>query len=80
MTEMHWIPVTERMPEKDGRYLVTFKYCRGCHNVIEAKFQTDEVRKKSVRRWHLAGRLFPVEWDILAWMPLPEPYKEGKNV
>ena len=24
--ENGWIPVTERLPEEDGRYLVTFKY------------------------------------------------------
>lgn len=51
-----WIPVTERLPEKDGQYLVTVK-----------------------KGYMLIGLWCGIKEDwgnVIAWMPLPEPYKE----
>lgn len=54
-----WIPVSERLPEKDGCYLVT---TTGTNNdIIDIAFYTDDI-------WHKASK-------VKAWMPLPEPYK-----
>lgn len=53
-----WIPVSERLPEEAGVYLVTMKD----HEVYELSF-SDE-------RWFVQGND-----EIVAWMPLPEPYK-----
>ena len=59
--EPRWIPVTERLPIDSGRYLVN--YSSGY--VAMAYFY----------------RLIPM-WNsttierIVAWMPIPEPYKE----
>ena len=54
-----WIPVSERLPEEDGCYLVT---TTGTNNdIIDIAYYTEEI-------WHKASR-------IKAWMPLPEPYK-----
>ena len=54
-----WIPVSERLPEEDGCYLVT---TTGTNNdIIDIAYYTDGI-------WHKASR-------IKAWMPLPEPYK-----
>lgn len=66
-----WIPVTERLPEKGGWYLVTwedqFKTVRGVtvSEFIEPKGLTDIG--------HFEGFVLR---EITAWMPLPEPYKE----
>lgn len=65
-----WIPVEERLPEKPNenplleRYLVSVK-------------NTDCVIRAF---WN--GASFTDGWeklDVLAWMPLPEPYKEEKE-
>ena len=54
-----WIPVSERLPEEDGCYLVT---TTGTNNdIIDIAYYTDGI-------WHKASR-------IKAWMPLQEPYK-----
>ena len=58
--ESEWIPVSERLPEEDTRYLVTTS---GTNNdIIDIAYYTEGI-------WHKASR-------IKAWMPLPEPYKE----
>lgn len=60
-----WIPVSERLPEKMGTYLVTLEY--------------KEHGKGITTLWyHGKG----IGWDlrvadvVIAWQPLPEPYKE----
>lgn len=60
-----WIPVAERLPERCNYYIVT-----DFDKVDEAYYNSD-------------GRWF--SWDgnklkdVTAWMPLPEPYKEGQE-
>lgn len=65
--KQRWIPLAKGMPEKDGWYLVT------------------ERGKVELREWKRNKR-FPngsIGWQtnfcacVTAWMPLPEPYKEG---
>lgn len=66
---MHWIPVTERLPEESGLYIVT-----------------------NIGRWvePVGTRYYNIRADggfwsghpgdkVLAWIPLPEPYKEGHD-
>ena len=63
--EQRWIPMKERCPEKDGRYLCTFQgkavhicmYLNGC-------FRIYGENKDNL---------------ITAWMPLPEPYREEEQ-
>lgn len=64
----HWIPVTERLPEKDGEYLTTWIDAQKklCVNVF--------LVENGVWYWN-QKYLFP-NWRIIAWMPLPEPWKE----
>jgi len=67
-----WIPVTERLPENEGAYLVTTRDLFGgkltASNVFECIYIADD--------WIYHG------WEdnkVLAWMPKPEPYKENKE-
>lgn len=64
-----WIPVTERLPEEEGQYLVC---CNGNYPIEVGGFYIDEDGE----------RYFCCDWndpdDIEAWMPLPEPYKRGE--
>lgn len=63
-----WIPVTERLPSKNDRYLTV---------AIEPWFGTtvvDSMRWSGV--WMYDGR--QTEATVTHWMPLPEPPKEGE--
>ncbi len=66
-----WIPVSERLPEDKGRYLVCYTLCGTVRDIRTAMF-------------YPGGWL---EWDVdgtrgiarvVAWMPLPEAYEEDK--
>lgn len=57
-----WIPCNERLPEKDGNYIVTDD-SGGMRCVNECLFiKCDD----GSAYWSLA--------NVIAWMPLPEPY------
>lgn len=75
-----WFPVSERLPEPSGhhRYLVT-----------EAHFNPEyKARFVEVCEYEARDDDVPPYWDgycgdnparVVAWMPLPEPYKEVSN-
>lgn len=66
--ENGWIPVSEGLPEASGTYQVTCMDGR-IYRSTYAKFQS------KLKRWELTGaRSY---WKVIAWKPLPEPYKEG---
>ena len=69
-----WIPVTERLPEEekktywvctDGGYQHECRWTNG--NPIWTHLTTD---------WHWNIFDIPQYSRVIAWMPLPEPYKE----
>ncbi|WP_303168276.1 DUF551 domain-containing protein [[Ruminococcus] lactaris] len=70
-----WIPCSERLPE-DGQTVLAYiggrhnscNYLCACHTVEE---YTD--------RWRNARTGFAILCEVIAWMPLPEPYKEDKD-
>lgn len=86
--EPKWTLASEKLPEKGGRYLVTrdgivadtvyiLSYSKNLYNVD--KFEFDD--KKGVPGWYD----YDDEWgyisfdDVIAWMPLPEPYKAERD-
>lgn len=65
-----WIPCKVRKPEKSGQYLVTKRQKTGQIIRATAHYSTD------FDEWSGSFK------DVLAWMPLPKPYKEysdGRN-
>ena len=78
-----WIPVTERLPEEDGAYLVTTN-CFGKHQVIDVhSFAKDG---ETVNKYDLAGEkyvwyFYDSEYGdvstncVTHWMQLPDPPK-----
>ena len=72
--ERKWIPVSERLPEKDGYYFVTKR-------LIDGRIQTDIEPFWTGADWwksefHFAGISL---WEVLAWQPLPECWKGESN-
>ena len=76
--EQQWILCSERLPENNRQVLV---YARSVHFAL-AKY--DEMRE--------ADGTYKMQWvtfdawkpfykikEVVAWMPLPEPYEEGRD-
>lgn len=65
-TQPQWIPCSERLPDKDGRYLTT------CSNerVLRVDWNIWYNKPKPSWLW---------EQGVTAWMPLPEPYEEEQS-
>ena len=71
-----WIPVTERLPDKDGEYLVRFTDKAIANAEYESKYGS-------------FGYWLDIMWDgdadwypyvgVTHWMPLPEPPKENEH-
>ena len=65
MESYQWIPVTKRLPEENGEYLVT-RESNGIYKYVD-------IVKKTNTSGDIAS-------DIVAWMPLPEPARlEGEK-
>lgn len=68
-----WIPVEERLPKEDDLVLVAVN---GIYNHITFRDAIELGEFCSDGTWFIDG--YP-DWDnpnIVAWMPLPEPYQE----
>ena len=64
--ERRWIPVTARLPEESGMYIVTA-------NDGHAQRVSFVQWQKKNRMWNLTGaRSY---WRVTHWMPLPQPPK-----
>lgn len=66
LEQTKWIPCAERLPEKDGYYLVTTKW--------KSRYLGNVYIDATIARY----REKPKEWTynhVIAWMPLPHPYK-----
>lgn len=64
LEQTSWIPVSERLPEEDGMYLIST--CMNCIDTCLFYKDDDEYL------W------VDYEDSVIAWMPLPEPYNEVK--
>ena len=76
-----WILCKEKLPDSDGYYIVSMKlkYCTDPKYWVGVLFYETEVRTDCC--WTLEeyddGIPYGID-EVLAWMPLPEPYKEEK--
>ena len=73
-----WIPVSEKLPESSGVYIVSRWFSDGEERAI----LTDANYYDGCGEWYNDNR---INWSrelvtdkIVAWMPKPEPYKKGE--
>ena len=86
VTVQKWIPVTERLPEEDGEYLVWFGRNMFEHYAEVRHFAKDgeTVDEYDLHHEKNVWYYYDSEWGYVAcrnvthWMPLPEPPKEGE--
>ena len=81
---MKWIPCTERLPEKSGRYLVTrgSNICGSLWNKVGILNYSDLMGLKKEKIWwsgNVGKSDFEKYDDVIAWMPLPKPYRIERN-
>ena len=77
-----WIPVSERLPKLDEDVLVCVTY-----EDYEPKIYTGYLSKKIYEKEHYKTWMtqcrgevsFPIVHDVVAWMPLPEPYEPQES-
>lgn len=84
LAKLHWIPVTERLPEEETDVLVTVHFLglkrthrNGWNAYIKESFYV-EVASHINGEWSSASDEYKIAKDrhkVVAWMPLPEPYK-----
>lgn len=60
-----WIPVSERLPENEGLYLVSV--------------ENDHLRHYSKTAWFTIHKNWFSRQDVIAWQPLPQPYEEKRG-
>lgn len=63
-----WIPVSERLPKNAEYVLAT--------DGLDMFVAWHNPEKEIYKGWHSFDELFDVKTPIIAWQPLPEPYKE----
>ena len=67
-----WIPCSERLPEEYGEYLVWWTdITRGQYYEI-VEYEPDNGWIGEI------PQAFEGKYSVIAWQPLPEPYKEGE--
>lgn len=68
-----WIPCSERLPEEEGEYVTTLKDYMG-------EFTSSHAFDGKEFGFYSHDEHDNVKWNpvtnVIAWMPLPEPYKE----
>jgi hypothetical protein len=81
--EPKWIPCSERLPEEDTEVLISYRYKEGegdtDHvNIDITSYGTTCFGGREIhtlKEWRQPFDYFHANYEVIAWMPLPEPWK-----
>ena len=72
-----WITVSEKMPTITDFYLIQYSR-KICHDEMAVAFYSvEEAESDENYTWEF--KPFADCKEVIAWMPLPNPYKESEN-
>ena len=85
--EQRWIPCSERLPEEDVEVLITYRYKEGEGDTSHADIDITTYGQMyfggnkvgNHKHWRQPFEYFESNYEVVAWMPLPEPYKDGEH-
>lgn len=85
--EPQWIPCSERLPEEGVKVLISYRYKEGegdtSHIDIDITtygqmyFGGNKVGNH--KHWRAPFEYFESNYEVVAWMPLPEPFTEEEK-
>ena len=89
MSELKWVPVSEKLPDEEGYYMCTVKDPSLLEElvVLELYYGHPIAPNAYDKTYCFGDYAFGEKWpngmdnieEVIAWMPLPEPYKEGED-
>lgn len=80
-----WIPCSERLPEEDKEVLISYRYKEGEGDTSHVEMDITTYGQMyfggnkvgNHKHWRAPFEYFESNYEVIAWMPLPEPYKDG---
>ena len=82
VTVPEWISVKDRLPEEDKNVLISYRYKEGegdtshvyidITNYGQLYFGSRKIGDN--KYWRSPFEFFGRDYEVIAWMPLPEPY------
>ena len=82
-----WIPVSERLPEEDNDVLISYRYKDGEGDTSHVEIDITSYgtvcfggrQIHTLKEWRQPFDYFHTNYEVIAWMPLPEPYREEES-
>ena len=86
-SEPHWIPCSERLPEEDTEVLISYRYKDGEGDTSHVNIDITTYGQMYFggnkvgyyKNWRAPFEYFESNYEVVAWMPLPEAYEEKKD-
>lgn len=74
--KQRWIPVTEMLPEEERKH---YWICTDTGYQCECRWTNNQFGLGESDKWGWSIFDVPQYSHVVAWMPLPKPYKEGEE-